>query len=138
MVALEILKGIVYIVVICYGVEIAGKVIDVFNKNIDEVQANTKLAEHQKLNLYIDVAQDAVETAVLSVSQTYVDVLKKNGAFTKEAHYQAKEQAVNIANALITKDVRDAIETLHGDVDTYIDNLIEKCVLEIKKKQQEN
>ena len=56
----------------------------------------------------------------------------KNGAFTKEAHYQAKEQAVNIANALITKDVRDAIETLHGDVDTYIDNLIEKCVLEIK------
>ena len=130
--ALNILKGILYVIITVYGMAIVVRVIDILSKKLDEIQANTKLAEYERLNSYIDVAQDAVETAVLSVSQAYVNELKKNGSFTKEAHYKAKEQAIDIANSLITSDVRNAIETLHGDVDTYIDNLVEKYVLELK------
>ena len=42
-------------------------------------------AEREKLNQYIDYAQEAITTAVTSVSQTYVDSLKKNGKFDKTA-----------------------------------------------------
>ena len=129
---LNILKGILYVIIIMYGATIIERVVSILGKKLDEIQANTKLAEYERLNSYIDVAQDAVETAVLSVSQTYVGELKKNGSFTKEAHYQAKKQAIDIANTLITKDVKKAITNLYGDVDTYIDNLVEKYVLELK------
>lgn len=130
--ALNILKGILYVIITVYGMAIVVRVIDILSKKLDEIQANTKLAEYERLNSYIDVAQNVVETAVLSVSQTYVDELKKSGKFTKESHYEAKEQAINIANELLTSDVRNAITNLYGDVDTYIDNLVEKYVLEWK------
>lgn len=130
--ALNILKGILYVIITVYGMAIVVRVIDILSKKLDEIQANTKLAEYERLNSYIDIAQNVVETAVLSVSQTYVDELKKSGKFTKESHYEAKEQAINIANELLTSDVRNAITNLYGDVDTYIDNLVEKYVLEWK------
>lgn len=130
---LSILKGFLYVLITVYALGVVARIITVLNSKIDEIQANTKLAENGKLNLYIDTAQKVVEIAVLSVAQTYVDELKKNGEFTKEAHYKAKNQAIEIANELITNDVRNAIKTVYGDVDTYIDNLVERFVLELNK-----
>ena len=128
----SILKGILYVLITVYAIGIVARVIEVLNIKIDEIQANTKLAKNGKLNSYVDIAQGVVEVAVLSVMQVYVDELKKNGEFTKEAHYEAKNKAIEIANTLITNDVRNAIKTLYGDVDVYIENLIEKYVLELK------
>lgn len=130
---LSILKGILYVLITVYAMGIVARVIAILNSKIDEIQANTKLAENGKLNSYVDIAQGVVEIAVLSVAQTYVDELKKNGEFTKEAHYKAKNKAIEIANELITNDVRNAIKTLYGDVDTYIENLVEKFVLKLNK-----
>ena len=47
-------------------------------------QINTQI-KNQKLNSYVDIALKAVNQAVISVTQTYVDSLKANGKFNKNA-----------------------------------------------------
>lgn len=112
-------------VIITYGLKIA-------NKKIDEIQTNISLSKYTKLNKYIDIAQSAITTAVTSVSQTYVDSLKKSGTFDETAQAIAKDKAIEVAKKLITDDTANAISTLFGDFETYLDNSIEEIVNKTK------
>ena len=95
---------------------------------IDELQKTKTFVEHEKLNQYIDYAQEAITTAVTSVSQTYVDSLKKSGQFDKTAANNAKKQAIEIAEKLISDNSKIAIETVFGDFEEYINNKIEAVI----------
>lgn len=97
-------------------------------------QINSQV-ENEKLNNYIDLALEAVNNAVLTVSQTYVDSLKKSGNFSSEAQNEAKNKAVDIATVLITDDIRNAVNKLYGDFDTWLDTTIESFVREHKKTE---
>ena len=50
--------------------------------------------ENDQLVKYIDAATDAISKAVLTVNQTYVDSLKKQGKFDEEAAKTAKQMAI--------------------------------------------
>lgn len=96
---------------------------------IKEYQSNL---DNDQLNKYIDAATDAITKAVISVNQTYVDALKKQGKFDAEAQATAKQMAIAKAKELITADSKAAIDTLYNDFEAYLNDAIEALVRENK------
>lgn len=125
---MDILKDILYMILTGFGVVIAKELIAFINKKIDEVQISTEIKKHNKLNEYIDDAQKVIGDVVLTVSQTYVDSLKKAGEFNKEAQEEAKNKAIAIATELISEESKNAINSLYGDFKSYLDVAIESIV----------
>lgn len=99
------------------------------NKKRAELAAKIKDEIARK---YFDQATSAVLTAVQSTTQTYVDSLKKTGAFTKEAQQQAFERSKTLATTMINQAAKDMINEAYGNFDTWINLQIEKTVRETK------
>ena len=97
-----------------------------------KIKEQEKNLENDQLVKYIDAATDAISKAVLTVNQTYVDSLKKQGKFDEEAAKTAKQMAIDKAKALITEDSEAAIETLYSDFEAYLNDAIEELVRENK------
>lgn len=97
-----------------------------------KIKEQEKNLENDQLVKYIDAATDAISKAVLTVNQTYVDSLKKQGKFDEEAAKTAKQMAIDKAKALITEDSKTAIETLYSDFESYLNDAIEELVRENK------
>lgn len=82
---------------------------------------------------YITMISNTVADCVIATNQTYVESLKKQGKFDKEAQIVAfnktKEAVLKILSA-------DAIEYIHettNDIDVYLTQLIEAQVNKTKK-----
>lgn len=73
-----------------------------------------------------------VEDSVRYVKQTYVDELKKQGKFDKEAQIIAVTKAKNQALDLMSESVRNALADRYEDVDAFLTVLIESLVSKIK------
>lgn len=129
----EILELIAYVVITGAGALIVKKLLALANTKIDELQANTKLSEYERLNKLIDNAQNVISAIVESVNQTFVDTLKASGNFNEEAQKKAKDAALAKAKELLSAESIEAIEFLHGNVDIYLDTFIETIVSELKK-----
>lgn len=130
-----ILQSILFAVITgCLSIAVKYAV-SVWNARIDDLQASTKLSGYAHLNKYIDVVQIAIETAVSSVSQTYVDTLKQAGRFDASAQLAAKTSAEAIAKSLITEDAKNAVSVLFGDFEIYLNNRIEEAVTKKKINQ---
>jgi len=130
----NILSIIVYLVITGCGVAIVTELLKIGNKKVDELQANTKLAEHDQLNVVIDRAQSVITSIVQSINQTFVSDLKKSGEFTKDSAALAKDMALEKAKELITEEAAKAIQDVYGNVDEYLDIFIEQVVNELKNK----
>ena len=124
----NVLENICFIVISSCSVALAKYICTLINNKINELQINEELKQYEKLNCYIDSAQDVISNAVLTVTQTYVESLKKAGNFNKEAQIEAKNMAMDIAHKLITENCKEAIITLYGDFDEYLDSAIESLV----------
>lgn len=97
-----------------------------------KIKEQEKKLENDQLVKYIDAATDAISKAVLTVNQTYVDSLKKQGKFDEAAAKAAKQMAIDKAKALITENSKKAIETLYSDFEAYLNDAIEELVRENK------
>ena len=124
----KILMDMLYILITGCGMALVRYIIVLANKKVDEVQVNTDIKNHDKLNQYVDSAQQVIENVVLAVSQTYVDTLKANGEFTKEAQNTAKATAIKLAKQMITDESKNAIIVLYEDFDQFLDTTIEALV----------
>lgn len=124
----NVLENICYILISGCGIALARYLCVLVNKKVDELQVNTEIKEHEKLNQYINSAQEAISNAVLTVTQTYVESLKKSGNFTKEAQIEAKNRATTIAKELITEECKNAIIIVYADFDKFLDSTIESLV----------
>jgi len=132
--AKEIVLMVVYAVITGCSVVVVKKLLNAANAKIDELQTNTKLSEYDQLNVWINQAQAVVTTIVQSINQTFVEDLKNSGSFTAESAKQAKDLAIQKANELITEEGAKAIEQMYGDVNTYLDLLVEQTVNKLKNK----
>jgi hypothetical protein len=110
-------------------VALMGLAIAWINKKKSELSAKIKNDAAQK---YFDLATDAVLKAVQYTTQTYVDSLKKSGAFTKEAQQEAFERAKLLASTMINQSAKDIITEAYGDFNTWITTQIEATVKETK------
>lgn len=134
----DVFENICYIIISGCGIALARYIVSLVNKRVDEIQVNTDLKKNEKLNQYVDLAQNAISNAVLSISQVYVDSLKASGSFTKEAQAEAKEKAMALAKQLITEESKNAIIILYGDFDSYLDSTLESIVRANKIEAKEN
>jgi len=86
--------------------------------------------KNEKLKKYLGVAEDAIKTAVLSISQTYVDTFKKEDSFTvdaqKSAFMLAKTKALSIMGDKALEVLKE--ELSGGEVDLWIESKIEQYV----------
>ena len=88
--------------------------------------------KNEKVQKYIEEATNAVVAAVSDVSQTYVDTLKKEGKFDKDAQVMAFELAKEKALILISANSKKAINTVYNDFDYWLKLMIEQKVKEQK------
>jgi hypothetical protein len=100
---------------------------------------NTKSAEIQNkvdndtADKYIQMLTETVASCVLATSQTYVEALKKDNAFTKEAQQQAFDMTYNAVMDVLTADAKEYLTNIYGDLSAYISNKIEAEVKMTKK-----
>ena len=83
-------------------------------------QVNNDLADK-----YIAMITDTISACVMATNQTYVEVLKKQNAFTAEAQKEAFNLTYNAIMSILTDDAKDYLAEIYGDVSTYITNKIE-------------
>ena len=94
---------------------------------------NAKVKD-ENVKLHLTSATTIVTNAVLTVFQTYVDSLKKNGSFDKDAQLEALTRAKDIALSQMTQELKDFITTNFGDLDNWLTIQIESSINLIKKK----
>ena len=94
-------------------------------------QTTTKI-NNELVRTYLQEATDAVLQAVTYTAQTYVDTLKKQGKFDKEAQQKAFNTAKDIALKLLTDEAKQMIEDLYGDLMLWFETKIEQTVKEQK------
>lgn len=133
---MELFKDIFNIIIVTIitgcGVTVVGKLMVALNSKIDELQTSTKLAKYEQLNKYIDSAQSAIYTAVITVAQTFVDNIKGTDKWNDETKNEAKQKAIDIAKELISEDAKIAINEVFGDFQTYLVTTIEQTVKNTK------
>lgn len=95
-------------------------------------EGKTKI-ENEKISTTLDNVVVMVLDVVESVNQTFVDELKKKGEFTKENAEEAFNKSKEIALTMLSNDAADIISKVYGDVDVYLDTLIEATVKQLKK-----
>ena len=88
-------------------------------------EALKQKADNETARKYIDMAYGAVNKAVMATAQTFVDALKKEGAFTKEKQIEAFNMAKNTALEILGNEAIAALDEIYGDFDTWINTLIE-------------
>ena len=88
-------------------------------------------------NRYLEIAEKTVTDCVMATNQTYVDSLKNNGAFDKEAWTTAFEKSKNKALKLLSEAQKEVIVEIYGDLETWLNTQIECKVKELKNKDTE-
>lgn len=76
-----------------------------------------------------------IERAVRSVFQTYVESLKKNNTFNKEAQAKALDLATTEVKRQLTDETANFIKQTYGDVNTFITSQIEATINLLKSEQ---
>lgn len=82
----------------------------------------------EKAKRLLEIAEGVVTQAVTSVTQTYVDGLKADGEFTKEAQRAAFEQSKEKIYALLTNETMQTIQDNYGSMEEWIKTKIEETV----------
>lgn len=99
------------------------------HKQIVSLQAKIK---DEKLKNLISVAENIVNQAVTAVTQTYVDGLKADGVFDKDAQKNAFEKSKTYIYSLMTEETKKAIMENYGTLDTWVVTKIEESIAKNK------
>lgn len=119
---LNVISCVVTAVVVPLITLLGSKLIKWISGKIDNERAEKLLTE----------ATTIVLDAVKCVFQTYVEALKKEGSFDRDAQLTALNKAKDIVLAQLGKDAREYIQTNFGDVDSWITTQIEASINTLK------
>ena len=92
----------------------------------------TDKIENDKADKYIYMLSDTITKCVIATNQTYVNNLKKENAFTKEAQLKALEMTADAVLAILSDEAKAYLPTIVGDLNTYILTQIESEVNRLK------
>lgn len=85
----------------------------------------TDKLDNETLERYIVMLDDTIIACVTATTQTYVEALKKENAFTKEAQQEAFQKTYDAIMAVLTEDAKKYLTQIYGDLNAYITNKIE-------------
>ena len=92
----------------------------------------SKKIHNDVLNGYVCDAINVIFNAVECINQTFVDELKKEGRFDKEAQIEAFNRCKELVMKMLSDAAKDAIIKSCGDLETWIAMQIESAVAEAK------
>lgn len=104
-------------------------IITFLHKQIVKLQAQIK---DEKIKNLISIAEGIVDQAVSTVTQTYVDGLKEEGVFDKDAQKTAFEKSKTYIYSLMTEETKKAITENYGTLDTWVSTKIEEFIAKSK------
>lgn len=96
-----------------------------FKTKVDQLKQNTDSEVQRR---YLDLLEKYVIDAVVATNQTYVNALKEAGTFDLDAQKEAFRRTKDAVLELLTEDIKELLGTFVGDLDTYVNNLIESTV----------
>lgn len=88
----------------------------------------TETTNDEKQKKYIEMLNNTITDCVIATTQTYVDTLKKQGKFDKEAQEQAFLMTFNAVSSLLTEESKKYLNEAIEDLDLYIKQKIESEV----------
>lgn len=92
---------------------------------------NSKIKDTQVKRWATDLTS-IIMNSVLTVTQTYVDNLKKENAFTKEAQKEAFDKCLALIQNQLTPELKKYIEDNFGDIQVYLKTQIEAMIKSLK------
>lgn len=92
--------------------------------NLKSAEFQAKV-ENDTADKYIAMLADTITTCVVATNQTYVEALKKDNAFTKEAQQEALRQTLGAVMAVLSEDAKEYLSSIYGDLTAYITTRIE-------------
>lgn len=90
-------------------------------------------SENELYKKYVNMVGDTVTRAVMATNQTYVETLKAEGKFDKEAQKMAYEKTMEAVLAVLNDEAKVYITSTFGDLNNYLISTIEASVNENKK-----
>lgn len=94
---------------------------------------NTKV-KNAKIAELLTRTTNIVASAVKTTYQTYVEGIKGTDQWTIEAQKAALLNALSIAKAQMTNEVKAQIESMYGNIDEWLTAQIESTLYELKNK----
>lgn len=96
---------------------------------------NSKI-KNKELAALTETILIVVRNAVKATYQTYVESIKGTAMWTEEAQKKALQDALTMAKDSLTVEALKFIEERHGDIDTYIINLIHSILYDLKNNPE--
>ena len=93
-----------------------------------KMKALADTTNDEKQKKYIEMLNNTITDCVIATTQTYVDTLKKQGKFDKEAQEQAFLMTFNAVSGLLTEESKKYLNEAIEDLDLYIKQKIESEV----------
>lgn len=77
---------------------------------------------------YIDLLNKTIVHVVTATNQTYVDSLKEQGKFDKEAQLEALHRSYETVMSILSTEAQTYLSSVLGDLNTYVTAMIESQV----------
>lgn len=116
-------------IVVIVGV-LARYIIQFVQAKFQEIKAKTKNETELK---YATMIEDTILKCVKTTNQTYVETLKKQGKFDEKAQEEAFKRTFDAVVLMLGKDAMNYIKEITSDTNTYLKQLIESTVGDVKK-----
>ena len=126
---MEIMTIILEVAIIPLLIALTGYLVAFIKSKTKEI---TDRVENDKADKYIYMLSNTITKCVTATNQTYVDNLKKENAFTKEAQLKALEMTADAVLAILSDEAKAYLPTIVGDLNTYILTQIESQVNRLK------
>ena len=94
-------------------------------------------AKNETATKYIDMVEKTISDCVTATTQTYVEALKKENAFTAEAQKEAFAMTYNAVLKILSNDCIEYLQVAFEDAEMYITNQIEAQVQKQKKEKED-
>ena len=88
----------------------------------------TDTKDNEMFTKYMTLLSDTVINCVVTTNQTYVNTLKEQGKFDAEAQKEAFNKTYEAVMRILTDDAKKYLSEVLGDLDLYINALIESQV----------
>ena len=88
----------------------------------------TDTKDNEMFTKYMTLLSDTVIDCVVATNQTYVNTLKEQGKFDAEAQKEAFNKTYEAVMRILTDDAKKYLGEVLGDLDLYINTLIESQV----------
>ena len=101
---------------------LAGYLITYINKKKKALEAEIN---NESAKAYLDMVEKTIVDCVNATNQTFVETLKKEGNFTKEAQKEAFSRTLQSVKAILSKDCLEYLSFITTDLNAYLYNKIE-------------